>query len=123
MKGGRQGEFHAAGPSKTFVSSRTRRGNNSIEDETITFAAFLSDFDPSLILVMTYSATNSVSYLKILKIEKRGGQEERCYSVVEESDMEKLKSAVKMEMIKNNVQSKVPLQSDNYQVEIDEEKQ
>ena len=36
--------------------------------------------------------------------------------------MEKLKSAVKMEMIKNNVQSKVPLQSDNYQVEIDEEK-
>ena len=72
---------------------------------------------------MTYSAINSVSYLKILKIEKRGGQEERCYSVVEESDMEKLKSAVKMEMIKNNVQSKVPLQSDNYQVEIDEEKQ
>ena len=38
------------------------------EQERITFASFLSDYDPSFVLLMTYCEVRKCSYLKVLKI-------------------------------------------------------
>lgn len=40
-------------------------------DEVINFAGFLSDYDPSLVFVLTYDKLSNVSYLKVLKIVRR----------------------------------------------------
>lgn len=50
------------------------------EAEDIEFAGFLSDFDPSLLFLLTYCEGKNVSYLKVLKIEKR--EDKRSYSLV-----------------------------------------
>ena len=39
-------------------------------DEFITYAKFLDDNDPRLILLMTYDKKQTTTYLKVLKIEK-----------------------------------------------------
>ena len=44
---------------------------NSYPDETLTFAGFISDYDPSLLFVMTYCEDKKISYLKVLKIETK----------------------------------------------------
>lgn len=46
------------------------QSNMGQEEEVIIFSGFLSDYDPTLILVLTYSHKADVSYLKVLKIEK-----------------------------------------------------
>ena len=43
--------------------------NNVEERETVLFVNFLSDYDPSLIFLVTYCAERNVSYLKVLKVK------------------------------------------------------
>ena len=37
-------------------------------EEEIVFASFMSDYEPSLILLLTYNGTRFCSYLRVLKI-------------------------------------------------------
>lgn len=39
-------------------------------DEFITYAKFLDDNDPRLILLMTYDQKQTTSYMKVVKVEK-----------------------------------------------------
>ena len=58
-------------------SDQDEERNNPTEDyEEIVFANFLSDFDPSLILVMSYCAGRKCTYMKLLKIYNQSEQEE-----------------------------------------------
>ena len=52
-------------------------------NEEILFAGFLSDFDPSLIFLLTYDKKRQTSYMKVLKIE-RNEEKERGMSFKEE---------------------------------------
>lgn len=38
------------------------------KDEEILFTHFMSDYDPSLILLLTYNKSQNVSFLKFLKM-------------------------------------------------------
>lgn len=61
-----------------------------IGDEEIQFTAFLSDYDPSLIFVMTYSESNDVTFLKVLKIYNATEfDEEKNQSLIEDAEKEK----------------------------------
>ena len=57
--------------------------NGRQSNEEILFAGFLSDFDPSLIFVVTYDKARQTSYMKVLKIE-RNEDTERGISFYEE---------------------------------------
>jgi len=46
--------------------------------EVIKFAGFVSDYDPSLLFLMTYVEKKNITYLKVLKIEKK--EQQRSYS-------------------------------------------
>lgn len=107
------------------------------EQETIEFAAFLSDYDPSLLFIQTYCHAKNVSYLKLLKIEylhddqRKDDIEEmtedanviRSYSMYEDEDKKEL-----IENLKNNLlgQEAVFAQQqtgyDNFQVTFEAEK-
>lgn len=65
-------------------------------DEIITFAGFVSDHDPNLILVMTYTQEKNITYLKILKIEKK--ELHRSYSFYQDEEKKVL-----IENLKNNL--------------------
>ena len=75
-----QFDFKEENKSANIVPSSKQQEGQS--DETIQFAGFLSDFDPTLLFVLTYSKERHVSYLKVLKIEKK--EDGRSYSVYEE---------------------------------------
>lgn len=65
--------------------------------EIVTFAGFVSDHDPSLLFIMTYTETRNITYLKVLKIEKKE-REGRNYSFYEDEEkkvfIESLKSTL-----------------------------
>ena len=65
----------------------------------IQFSGFLSDFDPTLLFILTYSKEKNVSYLKVLKIEKR--EDARSYSVFEEEDKKEVMANVKTNLYEN----------------------
>ena len=89
------------------------------------FAGFLSDFDPSLIFIVTYDANLQTSYLKILKIDKNEEvmERDRGYSFAEENDKQDLIESVKTNLLESNVQRRVPFSTENVQVTVDTEKQ
>lgn len=70
--------------------------DNSNVEEIITFAGFISDYDPSLIFIMTYCEAKNLTYLKVLKIEKK--DIERSYSVYEDDEKKVL-----IENLRNNL--------------------
>lgn len=85
------------------ISESGRINYQEEEQERITFANFLSDYDPSFILLMTYCDVRKCSYLKILKIFNKVEQqedwesdknnnenEERSYSQVEDEAKQNL---------------------------------
>ena len=102
-------------------SSNNRMGPVGRSDECIQFAAFLSDFDPTLLFMLTYSAERHVSYLKVLKIEKK--EEARSYSVYEEQDRKEVMANVKTNLYENEAASRAPMFSDNYAITLDQHKQ
>ena len=57
---------------------------NGNPEETLSFAGFISDYDPSLLFVMTFCEEKNISYLKVLKIEKL--ERQRGYSVYEDEE-------------------------------------
>jgi len=73
--------------------------------ETITFAGFVSDHDPSLLFVMTYTEARNITYLKVLKIEKK--DKGRNYSFYEDEEkkvfIESLKSTLHSQGIQNSI--------------------
>ena len=66
------GPTAAAGQQNAQVKQASPRssqlGTRPTEVEEILFANFLSDYDPSLIFLVTYCPDRNVSYLKVLKI-------------------------------------------------------
>ena len=57
------GDVSSQGPSVSNIAS-----NGKSKSEEIIFASFLSDFDPSLVFLVTYCSNKHVTYLKVLKI-------------------------------------------------------
>ena len=80
--------------------SRTISGRDKT-NETINFAGFLSDYDPSLIFVLTHDSINNVSYLKVLKIVRREEATERSVSFAENADKDTLIKSVKTNIIES----------------------
>ena len=56
----------------------------------------MSDYDPSLLFVMTYAQQKNITYLKVLKIEKK--EQQRSYSLYEDEEKKVL-----LENLKNNL--------------------
>ena len=103
------------------MSSNNWRGPDGRSDEYIQFAGFLSDFDPTLLFVLTYCLERNVSYLKVLKIEKK--EEARSYSVYEDQDKREVMANVKTNLYENEAASRAPMFSDNYAITVDQSKQ
>ena len=95
----------------------------STANEIIQFAGFLSDYDPSLLFALTYDVDRQVSYLKVLKIVRRGDEEQRSYSFAEAADKIDIIESVKNNLIENGMQRRVPPSNDSYQVTVDADKQ
>jgi len=55
-------------------------------NEEIQFAGFLSDYDPTLIFLLTYDKESEVSYLKLLKIHRKEEKAERSVSFAEQQE-------------------------------------
>ena len=93
-------------------------GDNDLEN--IEFAGFMSDFDVSVLCVLTYCERKKVSYIKVLKIEKQ--EPERSYSLV--ADVEKMKfvESVRTNLIEQGLDDKVTAGNDNFQVTVDKSK-
>ena len=89
--------------------------------ETIEFAGFLSDFDVSVLCVMTYCESKKVSYIKVLKIEKK--EPERSYSLVADKEKAEFVETVKTNLLEQGVDVKVKPGNDNVQVTVDTTKQ
>ena len=70
---------------------------------------------------MTYSKDKNVSYLKVLKIEKK--EDARSYSVYEEEDKKEVMANVKTNLYENEQASRAPMFSDNYAITLDQKKQ
>ena len=68
-------------------------------DEVITFAGFLSDYDPSFVFIMTHETRSDTSYLKLLKVDAKNQSRERRYTFQEESDKKELIKCVKDNLI------------------------
>ena len=78
--------------------------------EEIVFTHFLSDYDPSLVLLLSYNPQRQCSFLKVLKIYNQLEQEEdwsnndayeeKTYSMYEDEAKEKL-----IQNIRNNLQN------------------
>jgi hypothetical protein len=68
----------------------------SLATEVVTFAGFVSDYDPSLLFLMTYAEKKNITYLKVLKIEKK--EQQRSYSVYEDEEKKVL-----IENLRNNL--------------------
>lgn len=82
--------------------------------EEILFANFMSDYDPSFLILVTYNPTRQCSYVKTLKIFNKVEQEEdwhsananydcleeKTYSMVEDDAKERL-----IQNIRNNLQN------------------
>lgn len=114
-----QFDFKEENKSANVVPSSKQQEGQS--DETIQFAGFLSDFDPTLLFVLTYSKERHVSYLKVLKIEKK--EDGRSYSVYEEQDKKEVMANVKTNLYENEAASRAPMFSDNYAITLDQDKQ
>jgi hypothetical protein len=56
-------------------------GLHSTDREEILFADFLSDYDSSLVFMVTYFPERNVSYLKVLKIQNQAVS--RSQSIIE----------------------------------------
>ena len=79
-------------------------GQSAKETEEIVFTHFLSDYDPSFLLLLTYSPQQRCSFLKVLKIynqieqeedwsnngSNNGDQEEKTYSMIEDQAKQQL---------------------------------
>lgn len=59
---------------------------NATQEETLSFAGFISDYDPSLLFAMTFCQEKKITYIKVLKIEKH--ERKRGYSVYEDEEKE-----------------------------------
>lgn len=78
--------------------------------EVIIFTHFLSDYDPSLVLLLSYNPTKKCSYLKMLKIynqieheddwSNNEANEVKTFSMYEDEAKEKL-----IQNIRNNLQN------------------
>ena len=90
--------------------------------EIIQFAGFLSDYDPSLIFVLTYDTERTVSYLKVLKIHRREEKSQRTISFAEVADKRDLIDSVRTNIIEKGMQNQVAFSGDNYQVQFDPDK-
>jgi hypothetical protein len=78
----------------------------SLQREVITFAGFVSDHDPSLLFVMTYAAEKNISYIKVLKIEKK--EHERSYSLYEDEEKKVLIENLKNNLLAQGIQNSIP---------------
>jgi hypothetical protein len=76
----------------------------------------MSDYDPSLIFVVTYCQQTNVTYLKVLKIARKG--DERGYSIYEDEDRQVLIDNLRDNLIAENVKEKLA-RYDNVKVTID----
>lgn len=105
--------------------STTSRGlsNNNPVNEVINFAGFLSDYDPSLVFVLTHDKLSNVSYLKVLKIVRRDEAAERSVSFAETAGKDVLIQSIKTNIIESGAQKRELLSNDNYQVIVDPSKE
>ena len=78
--------------SVVYGGESTVHGVKNIQNnnEVIHFAGFLSDYDPSLIFVLSYDKECNVSYLKVLKIERREEAVQRSVSFAEKTGKDTL---------------------------------
>lgn len=110
----------------TQETSAKPRHTGSDNDEEILFAGFLSDYDPSLVLIVTYQPSRRTSYLKLLKIEPKddGGANLRRYTFREDEDKRELVEKVRNNLIQCGVDTKITkqLSLENTEVKIDTDK-
>lgn len=92
--------------------------------EIITFAGFVSDYDPNLLFIMTYAEQKNITYLKVLKIEKK--EQQRSYSKYEDEEkkvlIENLRNNLLAQGIQNSIQKfdsvKVTIESDQKRLHV-----
>jgi len=90
------------------------------------FAGFLSDYDPSLVFIVTYETRRRTSYLKLLKIDaKKDVRDERRHTLKEDQDKKELIEKVRNNLITSGVGTQITkqLSQENTEVKIDTEKQ
>ena len=71
--------------------------------------------------MLTHSQDKNVSYLKVLKIDKK--DDERSYSVFEEQDKAEVMQNVRTGLYENEQANRAPNFQDNYAITLDQKKQ
>lgn len=78
----------AVSGSRTGGNLASPKGLGSTDREEILFSAFLSDYDSSLVFLVTYCPERNVSYLKVLKI--RNQAKSRSQSIIETDEKQQV---------------------------------
>ena len=61
----------------------------------------MSDFDPSLIFLLTYDENSNVSYLKVLKMLRKDEADLRSVSFAEKAGKEEIVHSVKSNLVES----------------------
>ncbi len=65
----------------------------------------MSDYDPSLLFLMTYAEQKNITYLKVLKIEKK--EQQRSYSLYEDEEKKVLIENLRNNLLAQGIQNSI----------------